>query len=332
MFHGRHEDHVAARQRDVGGDARTLLPERLLGDLDDDFLACLEQVGDGGVDTFRRGSRSFFPLLVALRAFRPFRPFNALSTSLYMGLGFGRTSTAGAAATARVIRSSRRACRSKRFPPRRRRIRRDMRCIERPPCSRTDAVWACPDSGVSPGAAATVATASASRWLSSSPCSASSSDSSAETSSAINRWLMIQPALHPIVRIPPLRPSRARRVDLVAADGLVQLGFDPCVIGRRSFLGVDGETEFPPASPRLELNLFRRVGGFFGRESEELLSPPGAESAGRCRTPTWAPGARRRRARAAELRAPLRTTSISSSRSSIFDTISSFSSSSEGPR
>ncbi len=47
MFQRRHVDHVAARQRDMGSDARALLAQRLLGDLDDDLLAFLEQLGDG---------------------------------------------------------------------------------------------------------------------------------------------------------------------------------------------------------------------------------------------------------------------------------------------
>ena len=45
VIDGRHVDHIAAGQGDVRGDARALLAERLLGDLDDDFLAFLEQVG-----------------------------------------------------------------------------------------------------------------------------------------------------------------------------------------------------------------------------------------------------------------------------------------------
>ena len=43
----RHIHHVAARQGDVRGDARALLPQRLLGDLDDDLLPFLEQIADG---------------------------------------------------------------------------------------------------------------------------------------------------------------------------------------------------------------------------------------------------------------------------------------------
>ena len=47
MFHGRHVNHKAARQRDVRSDARALLSQRFLGDLNDDLLAFLEQVGNG---------------------------------------------------------------------------------------------------------------------------------------------------------------------------------------------------------------------------------------------------------------------------------------------
>ena len=43
----RHVDHEPARQRDVRCDARALLAERLLGNLDDDLLPFLQQVGDG---------------------------------------------------------------------------------------------------------------------------------------------------------------------------------------------------------------------------------------------------------------------------------------------
>ena len=47
VFERRHVDHVASRQRDVRGDARALLAQRLLGDLNDDLLAFLQQIGDG---------------------------------------------------------------------------------------------------------------------------------------------------------------------------------------------------------------------------------------------------------------------------------------------
>ena len=47
VIHRRHVDQEAARQRDVAGDARAFLADRLLGNLDQDFLAFLQQVADG---------------------------------------------------------------------------------------------------------------------------------------------------------------------------------------------------------------------------------------------------------------------------------------------
>ena len=47
VFQRRHVDHVSSRQRDMGSNARALLAQRLLGDLNDDLLAFLEQLGDG---------------------------------------------------------------------------------------------------------------------------------------------------------------------------------------------------------------------------------------------------------------------------------------------
>ncbi len=44
----RHEDQEAAGQSDVRGDARALLGDGLLGDLNENLLAGLEQVADGG--------------------------------------------------------------------------------------------------------------------------------------------------------------------------------------------------------------------------------------------------------------------------------------------
>jgi hypothetical protein len=46
MVHRRHEDQEAARERDVAGDARTLLGNRLLGNLHQDFLPLLQQLTD----------------------------------------------------------------------------------------------------------------------------------------------------------------------------------------------------------------------------------------------------------------------------------------------
>jgi hypothetical protein len=45
----RHEHDVAARQRDVRGDARALAGDRVLDDLDQDLLAGADQLGDVGV-------------------------------------------------------------------------------------------------------------------------------------------------------------------------------------------------------------------------------------------------------------------------------------------
>src|ERR1019366_8567462 len=47
VVHRGHVHQEAARQGDVRGDARALLPQRLLGDLHDDFLPFLEQIADG---------------------------------------------------------------------------------------------------------------------------------------------------------------------------------------------------------------------------------------------------------------------------------------------
>ena len=47
MVHRRHEDQEAAGQSDVRGDARALLRDGLLGDLNENLLAGLEQIADG---------------------------------------------------------------------------------------------------------------------------------------------------------------------------------------------------------------------------------------------------------------------------------------------
>ena len=48
VIHRRHVDEEASRQRDVAGDARALLADRLFGDLHQNFLTFLQQVGDQG--------------------------------------------------------------------------------------------------------------------------------------------------------------------------------------------------------------------------------------------------------------------------------------------
>ena len=59
VVHGRHVDQEAAGQRDVRSDARALLSQRLLGDLNDNLLPFLQQVADGrdaGFFGARRGT------------------------------------------------------------------------------------------------------------------------------------------------------------------------------------------------------------------------------------------------------------------------------------
>ena len=46
VIHGRHVHQKTSRQGDMAGDARALLADRLFGDLYQDFLAFLQQVGD----------------------------------------------------------------------------------------------------------------------------------------------------------------------------------------------------------------------------------------------------------------------------------------------
>src|SRR5205814_6128090 len=48
MVHGRHVDEKASGQRDVTGDARALLADRFLGDLNQDFLSFFQQIADQG--------------------------------------------------------------------------------------------------------------------------------------------------------------------------------------------------------------------------------------------------------------------------------------------
>ena len=62
MLDGRHVHQEAAGQGDVRSDARALLSQWLLGDLDDDFLAFPEQIADG---------REASPVLVGLGAASP---------------------------------------------------------------------------------------------------------------------------------------------------------------------------------------------------------------------------------------------------------------------
>src|SRR5206468_1798268 len=71
VVHGRHVDQEAARQGDVRRDARTLLSQWLLGDLNDDLLPFLQQVADGGSGRLvgtSLGARRFGPSLESLTA------------------------------------------------------------------------------------------------------------------------------------------------------------------------------------------------------------------------------------------------------------------------
>ncbi len=68
VVYRRHVNNEPARQRDMRRNPRTLLPQRFLGDLNDNFLAFLEQVGDRR----QRGS-------LALRPFASFRTFASRS-------------------------------------------------------------------------------------------------------------------------------------------------------------------------------------------------------------------------------------------------------------
>ncbi len=79
---GRHEDQEASGQSDVAGDARALLGDGLLGDLDQNLLARLQQVADDGQIGSLRGA--------ARRA-------TAVALTLTLATG-SATSTASAAA------------------------------------------------------------------------------------------------------------------------------------------------------------------------------------------------------------------------------------------
>ncbi len=53
MLKCRHVDDIAPWERDVRRDPRALGAERLFRDLNDDFLAFLQQVADGGLALIR---------------------------------------------------------------------------------------------------------------------------------------------------------------------------------------------------------------------------------------------------------------------------------------
>ncbi len=109
----RHVDHVAARQRDVGSDARALGSERLLGDLDNDLLAFLQQFGDGRQGRSFRAADRFAARVAAARL-----------SARVQGLASVDSETGAAS-----VRSEKRG--SPCPPPRiLRRMRRGMRCGE----------------------------------------------------------------------------------------------------------------------------------------------------------------------------------------------------------
>ena len=90
VLDGGHEDEIAAGQRDVGGDARPLLPQRLLDHLHEHFLARLEHLLDGHrpmvVGGRRRGGG---PAVAAGRRVRP------LGTALALAGAAGRPASSG---------------------------------------------------------------------------------------------------------------------------------------------------------------------------------------------------------------------------------------------
>ena len=66
VVHGGHINQKAARQGDVRGDARAFLPQRLFGDLDDNLLAFLQQIADGGAGGFCPAFRFRLPAPLAV--------------------------------------------------------------------------------------------------------------------------------------------------------------------------------------------------------------------------------------------------------------------------
>ena len=77
MVDGRHVDQEAAWQSDVTGDARALLAERFLGDLDDYVLTRLEHFGN----ELRTAHRSVSTLMPAMRAVAMARATASLEAS-----------------------------------------------------------------------------------------------------------------------------------------------------------------------------------------------------------------------------------------------------------
>ena len=83
VIDGRHVDQEAAGQGDVRSDARALLTQRLLGNLNDNLLAFLQQIGDGWLTSFRAfrtlSTLGTFAALGTLAAFRPIGTLRALA-------------------------------------------------------------------------------------------------------------------------------------------------------------------------------------------------------------------------------------------------------------
>ncbi len=125
----RHEDHIAARQGNMRSDARALLPERLLGDLNDNFLSRLQQLGNGRHCAAVRPFAGAFFNVGRLTGFARLTGFTWLTTALAAALSLRRGTSAGARTCPGLKRP---------LPPRRRRMRRGPRCMERFPWSRNN--------------------------------------------------------------------------------------------------------------------------------------------------------------------------------------------------
>ena len=102
----RHEDQEAAGKGDVRGDAGALLGDGLLGDLAENLLAGLEQVGDGGEVGGLRGTAAGASVTASAAVASASAEAAALAGTLggafagagLAGAGFGAAATVGAAA------------------------------------------------------------------------------------------------------------------------------------------------------------------------------------------------------------------------------------------
>ena len=95
MVDGGHIDEIAARQGHVAGDARALLSQGLLGDLDEDFLAGLEHLGDQ-----LRAPRGLRALLAAVHG----RTLAALAAAAHGALEAGALRVGDARGQRRLLR------------------------------------------------------------------------------------------------------------------------------------------------------------------------------------------------------------------------------------